>query len=329
MILVTGATGHIGNVLIRELIEANEKVRAMILPRDDLTPIKDLDIELSIGDIMEKETIIRAMHGVETVYHLAGLISIMPGDADKLYRVNVEGTRNMLSAALECGVKRFVYASSIHALARLPHGHVVSETAEFNPKRAMGDYDRTKAQASLEVLSAAKDGLDSVIVCPTGVIGPYDYKLSELGSLISSALRNRTLFSVDGGYDFVDVRDVARGAILAQKFGRKGEAYILSGEWLKITDMLSRVVQLAGRKASLVQIPVWLAMAAANVTPLFYKIARQKPKFTPYSIETVQSNSNISHDKATRELGYLPRSMTVTLQDTIAWLIENRKLLPA
>ena len=128
MILVTGATGHIGNVLIRELLASGESVRAMVLPKDDLTPIKDLDIEVAIGDVLNKESLRRAMRGVDTIFHLAGMISsYWSGDAAQLQRVNVDGTRNMLEMAKEMHVRRFVYTSSIHALSRIPHGTTVDK----------------------------------------------------------------------------------------------------------------------------------------------------------------------------------------------------------
>ncbi|MBA4420390.1 MAG: epimerase [Anaerolinea sp.] len=326
MILVTGATGHIGNVLIRELLQNGEKVRAMVLPKDDLTPIKYLDVEIVIGDVLEQDSLVRAMRGVDTVYHLAGLISIMPGDADLLQQINVDGTRNMLSAARENQVKRFVYTSSIHALTRQPHGSIMSESANFDPGQAVGDYDRSKAQASLEVIQAAQQGMDTVIVCPTGVIGPFDYKLSELGTLLFKALTQKTTYSIAGAYDFVDVRDVARGEILAGKYGRRGEAYILSGEWIRIRDILAFVKEISGEKGSLIQIPTWLAKAASRITPAYYRLTKSKPQFTSYSIETVQSNAVVSHQKATQELGYHPRRIKESLTDTVQWLLENRKL---
>jgi len=325
MILVTGATGHIGNVLIRELIRNQEKVRAMVLPKDDLTPIQDLDIEISIGDVLNIDSIIRAMRGVDTVYHLAGLISILPGDSHLLDKVNVDGTKNMLLAAKTSHVKRFIYTSSIHALTRQPHGIVVEETADFNPGLAFGDYDRSKAQASLEVINAAHDGLNAVIVCPTGVIGPYDYKLSELGTLISNAYLNPTSYSIEGAYDFVDVRDVAQGEILAGKYGRPGETYILSGEWIQIKDILAFVKHISGKSGKLIQIPTGLAKMVARISPVYYRLTKTKPQFTPYSIETVQSNAVVSHKKASDELGYKPRNIRETLTDTITWLLQYRK----
>jgi dihydroflavonol-4-reductase len=326
MILVTGATGHIGNVLIRELLASGESVRAMVLPKDDLTPIKDLDIEVAIGDVLNKESLRRAMRGVDTIFHLAGMISILPGDAAQLQRVNVDGTRNMLEMAKEMHVRRFVYTSSIHALARIPHGTTVDESIRFDPTGCMGDYDKSKALASLEVIKAAGDGLDAVIVCPTGVIGPHDYKASEMGTLISNTLFSRMVFSVDGAYDFVDVRDVAKGLILANQQGRTGEAYILSGEWINLQDMLKTVKEIAGEKFTGIKLPVWLAKAVSKFTPFFYRMTKTKPQFTPYSIETIQSNAVVSHRKATSELGYAPRTLYDSLTDTVLWLLEYRKL---
>lgn len=328
MILVTGATGHIGNVLIRELLASGEAVRAMVLPKDDLTPIKDLDVEITVGDVLDKASLRIAMQGVDTVFHLAGMISILPGDASLLQRINVDGTRNMLEAAKEMHIKRFVYTSSIHALARIPHGTTVDESISFDPTGCMGDYDKSKAMASLEVMKAAADGLDAVIVCPTGVIGPHDYKSSEMGTLIRNAVTSRLLFSIEGAYNFVDVRDVARGAILAGRKGRKGETYILSGEWIKIHELLISAKEIAGNRVTQIQLPLWLAKLASKFTPSFYRFTRSKPQFTPYSIETIQSNAVVSHSKASTELGYLPRSIKDSLTDTIQWLLEHKRLQP-
>jgi dihydroflavonol-4-reductase len=327
MILVTGATGHIGNVLIRELANKGEKVRALVLPKDDLTPIMDLDIEIAIGDVLDRASIRRALRQVKTVYHLAGLISILPGDWAMLQKVNVEGTRNMLDMAREMNVRRFIYTSSIHALSRIPHGKTVDESVLFDAATRMGDYDKSKAMASLEVIKAAKEGLNAVIVCPTGVIGPFDYKGSEMGTLINNALTSKLVFSIDGAYDFVDVRDVVKGMILAGERGRTGEIYILSGQWIKIKELLNTVIQITGSKAPQIKIPTFIAKAFCKITPAFYRLTKSKPQFTPYSIETVHSNAIVSHSKATSELGYAPRSILLeSLQDTVLWLLEYKRL---
>ena len=211
MILVTGATGHVGNVLVRELVRMNKKVRALLLPGEDRGPIRNLDMEIVEGDVLDIETLKEACRGVDTVYHLAGVISILPGVNETMWRVNVEGTRNIIDAAVHSGVKRLVYTSSIHALKRVPHGVVIDERLPFDPESPAGEYDRTKAAASVAVLEAVRErGLDAVIVCPTGIIGPYDYRRSEMGSLISSWMSKGMHFLIDGSFDFVDVRDVAK-----------------------------------------------------------------------------------------------------------------------
>jgi dihydroflavonol-4-reductase len=327
MNLVTGATGHIGNVLVRRLIERGEKVRALILPNDDLTPLRDLDLELFIGDILDPKSVCRAMMGADRVFHLAGMISIMPGQAALLEKVNVNGTANMLECARKMGVKRFIYTSSIHALGCVPHGQTINEEICFNPDRAMGDYDKSKARASLLVQEASRNGLDTVIVCPTGVIGPFDYKQSEMGTLIENTVRGRLAFSVNGAYDFVDVRDVADGQIAAGENGKSGSTYILSGEHITIDELLKTACKSAGRKVPILRIPMAVAKAAAKFTPTYYSMARQKPQFTPYSLETVCSNSNVSHHKATSELGYQPRSIRESIIDTIQWLRERGRLV--
>lgn len=326
MNLVTGATGHIGNVVIRELLLRGKKVRAFILRGEDITPLKDLDIEIIDGDILDPMSVEKAMRGVKTVYHLAGMISIMPGEYDKMYRINVEGTRNIIAACRRKHVRKMVYTSSIHALRHLPEGNVVDECVGFDTADHMGDYDRTKAEASLAVLRAAQEGLDAVIVCPTGVIGPYDYRRSELGTLLLEFSKNRPSVLIDGSYDFVDVRDVARGHVLAGEKGRRGEIYILSGERIPLTRLKELVHEKVNRSTPLIKLPVSLALFVANFTPFFYRMTHTKAKFTRYSLETVLGNSNFSCGKAQRELGYKARSLEHTVDDTLRWFMDNQKL---
>ncbi len=180
MNLVTGATGHIGNVLVRELAKRGEKVRVLVLPGEDLSPLNGLDIEVIEGNILDNCCLGPAFEGIEYVFHLAGIISIMPGKDDFVHDVNVNGTINMLTAAKNANVKRFIHTSSIHAFKRIPHGVLVDENVPIDPDSAVAAYDQSKAEATLAVLKAAKNGLPAVVVCPTGVIGPYDYKDSEI-----------------------------------------------------------------------------------------------------------------------------------------------------
>ena len=324
MILVTGAAGHIGNVLVRELLSKGRQVRALILPGEDISSLDGLEIELVEGNVLDAVSLDQAMKGIDTVFHLAGVISIMPGRNEWMRTVNVIGTKNVLKAAIDAGVKRLVYTSSIHALSRNWTGKI-NEKVPFDPNNPVGGYDRTKAEASLAVLDAVKDGLDAVIVCPTGVIGPHDYSGSEMGDLLMDWLRRRLHFLVKGAYDFVDVRDVARGHILACDRGKSGEVYILSGWQIKVLELKKLVQEALGRRIVSVTVPIWMAKIGAKITPLYYRLTKKRPRFTDYSLETLQSNSDVSCKKAKQDLGYKPRHLAITIKDTVMWLARKKE----
>ncbi len=300
-------------------------MRALIWRGEDTTPLKNLDVEQVVGDVLDPASLEPAMCGVETVYHLAGIISIMPGRNPFVWRVNVEGTRNVLEAARRAGIRRLVYTSSIHAIARAPHGVTMDESLGFDQNNPYGEYDRSKAAASLEVQKAVASGLDAVIVCPTGVIGPFDFRGSEMGEVIRSATEAHTMLYVAGAYDFVDVRDVVDGLIAAREKGRRGESYILSGHKLTVRYMLETVREVTGRAFASVKIPFSLAEIAARYTPWYYERTKAKPRFTSYSLEVLQSNANISCKKAMTELGYRPRPVYESIKDTVRWYLENRR----
>lgn len=322
MLLVTGATGHIGNVLVRKLVEGGEKVRALILPGESRAPLEGLDVEAVEGDVLDPPSLLEAFKGIRGVFHLAGIISIMPGTDPLVHNVNVEGTRNVLKAALASGVKKLVHTSSIHAIQRIDAG-IVDERLPYDPANPAGEYDRSKAEATLAVQEAARQGLDAVIVCPTGVIGPYDFRRSMIGEVIRSAARQQPTFYVDGAYDFVDVRDVVAGMLAAFQRGRRGESYILSGRKSSVRYILETVREVTGRRFFQLKVPFDLARFAARFTPWYYRRAKATPVFTPYSLEVLQSSYTVSHAKATRELGYHPRTLYETIADTVSWLFEK------
>lgn len=325
MKLVTGATGHIGNVLVRLFNERSERVRAMVMPGEDPTPLNGLDVEIVEADVLDYQSLLNAFENIDVVYHLAGIISILPGKDHMVQAVNVTGTRNVIHAARTSGVRRLVYTSSIHALKRVPEGILIDETVPFDVDHAISSYDSSKASASLSVLTAVQDGMDAVIVCPTGVIGPFDFRLSEMGQLILDCVDQKPMLYVDGAYDFVDVRDVAQGLILAGEKGRCGESYILSGERIEVLDIIKIVQEVLGTRLFSLKIPFSLARFSANLTPLYYRLTHGKPRFTSYSLATITANSNISHSKANLELGYRPRPLRESLTDTVRWFLTNKQ----
>jgi dihydroflavonol-4-reductase len=326
MNLVTGATGHIGNVLVRLFNERGERVRAMVLPDEDPSPLNGLDVEIVLADVLDYQSLLQAFDHIDVVYHLAGIISILPGKDHMVQAVNVTGTRNVIQAAHSCGVRRLVYTSSIHALRRVPEGILIDESVPFDVEHAISSYDSSKASASLSVLNAVEDGMDAVIVCPTGVIGPFDFRRSEMGQLILDCVDQKPMLYVDGAYDFVDVRDVAQGLILAGEKGRCGESYILSGERIEVLDIIKIVQEVLGTRLFSLKIPFSLARLTANFTPLYYRLTHGKPRFTSYSLATLTANSNISHSKAHLELGFSPRPLRESLADTVKWFLKNKRL---
>jgi dihydroflavonol-4-reductase len=323
MWLVTGATGHVGNVLVRKLLERGEKVRALILPGESRESISGLRVEAVEGDVLHLDSLFKSMRGVKGVFHLAGVISIMPGPNPFVRKVNVDGTKNILRAAIEHGSK-LIYTSSIHAIQRVEDG-VIDENIPYDMNNPYGAYDRSKAEATLDVLHAAQSGLEAVVTCPTGVIGPYDFRGSMMGAVIHDAAVAKPTLYVDGAYDFVDVRDVADGLISAAENGKRGESYILSGQKISVRYLLETVREITGRNFFQMKIPFDLAKFAALFTPMYYRMANATPRFTPYSLEVLQSNSNISHAKATKELGYHPRTLQESIRDAVKWFLERRK----
>ena len=326
MEVVTGAAGCIGNVLTRELVKKDKKVRTLIRSTSNLSSLEGLKIEKVLGDILDRDSLIKAFRGADIVYHLAATISIMPGDKKLIRRNNLEGTRNVINACLECGVRRLVYTSSIHALKEPLEGIIIDESMPFDLNSRRGEYDRSKALASLEVIEAAGNGLDTTVVCPTGVLGPYDFRGSLITRTFIDFARSKMKITLNGAYDFVDVRDVAEGLILAAEKGRTGQCYILSGERVTMDEMMAMLSGISGVGLPEYKVPVWLVKAAGMISPLYYKLANKTPRFTIYSINTLQSNSYISHEKASRELGYNPRPVKESIKDTFRWLEENKML---
>jgi len=328
MVIVTGATGHIGNVLVRELLTRGMSIRVLVLPDDDIRPLTGLNVETVYGDITDVESLKSAFKGVDIVFHLAGIVTIMPGMAAVLEKVNVGGVRNVIDACRACGVRRLVYTSSIHAVAEPPHGTVIDESQPFSPERVLGDYARSKARATLLLLDEIKKGgLDGVICCPTGVIGPWDYGISNIGQLIIDFASGRLKSYVSGAYDFVDVRDIARGLILAAEKGQSGRHYIFSGAQVQVPELIKELEHDIGYPAPTYRIPAVIARVAGVLASVYYRLLRRKPVFTAYSIDVLRSNSMVSSARARQELGFNSRPWQETIRDHVEWF-RTEGMLP-
>ncbi len=319
--LITGANGHLGNTLIRQLKRRGCQVRGLILPSESLRD--DNNIVYYKGDVRQKETLLPLFEDTEdaeiTMIHTAGIIDISEKVSPALYDVNVNGTKNIAALCLKKRVQRMVYVSSVHAIPEKSKPHVLQEVAVFSADQVRGGYAKTKADATQAVLDLVKEGLNAVIVQPSGILGPYDSSGNHLVQLVSNYINGHLPACVNGGYDFVDVRDVAQGCLLAAEKGTVGECYILSNRHYEVREVLGMVKEIHGGK-HLPVLPMWLAKAAAPFMAWYAKQKRQRPLYTKYSLDTLQSNDRFSHDKATSELGYRPRDLYQTIADTIAWL---------
>jgi len=319
-VAVTGASGHVGGNLVRALLAKGRKVR--VLARQDRRAIAGLDVEIVEGDLFDEVSLARLVEGAETVFHLAARISIVGPEGGLVERTNVLGPRHVAKACLDAGVKRLVHTSSIHAYSTHPNGEVVDETRTMALDRRHMDYDRSKARGTLEVLAAVERGLDAVIVNPGGIIGPNDFKISRIGAVLLDLYHKRLPALIDGGYNWVDVRDVVDGLLAAEQKGRRGECYLLTGRWAHVAELAALVTKFTGRPTPRFKTPLWLALPASYGSLFLGRLTRTVPKFTPKAVRSVTMHRYISHLKATEELGYTPRSLDETIRDTLTWFKE-------
>ena len=323
MILITGAGGHIGNVLSKLLYEkGHHDLRFLAMENENISYIEPYAKEIVRGDIRDPLTVKKAVTGCDYVFHLAGLVKISGVRKKLIYDINAGGTKNVVEACLEKQVKRLLYVSSVHALYE-PKDACVEERLCTDIGALKGDYAKSKAMATIEVINGIQKGLDAVIVFPSGIIGPHDYKTSYTGSAIDQYINSsKKQYFFDGAYDFVDVRDAADGIYKAFKKGEKGQGYILSGSVASLEDIIESVEEATDKKIRRTKISRALVRLAAFFAPVYYKIAGKKPVLSKYSVEVLMSNSNISCEKAKRKLGYSPRPLKETIRDIVRWRLK-------
>lgn len=318
--VVTGASGHVGNTLVRALLAQGRRVRVLI--HHNAASLEGLDVERVLGDVGDLSSLKYAFEGAAVVYHLAAVISIEDGCWPEIQPVNIGGVTNMVAACLETGVSRLVHFSSIHALTQRPFDTPVDETRPYAGE-SHPPYDRSKAAGEKAVRRSVEQGLNAVIVAPTGIIGPNDYQPSHTGQLLLSLARGKLPALVEGGFDWVDVRDVVAGAMLAEQKAPPGAKYILSGRWASVAELAALVSQATNVKAPPLVCPMWLARAGAPFMTAYEKLCHRRPLYTRASMRAVCSNPKTSHALATKELGYEPRPLTETINDTIRWFQQH------
>ena len=322
-VAVTGASGHIGANLIRKLIDRGDKVR--VLQNKTNLAFKNLDVNIVEGNLNNTGSLIGLCDDVEIVYHLAARISIGNFSLEQLMKVNFTGTENVINACKETGVKRMVHFSSIHAYKHEPLDVPLTESNELNLESNIV-YERTKALAEELVLkNAMENGLEIVVVNPTAVVGPWDFGPSYLGQFLIRLYKKKIPALIPGGYDWVDVRDIADGAIAAALRGVNGEKYILSGNWLSLKELTEFAGRASGKNLRVPVIPYFLGVIGLPFIQTWAKLKNEHPLYTRESLQILQSgNKNIQHIKAAKALGYVPRPFNITLKDTFNWYKLNK-----
>ena len=326
--LITGATGFLGRTVVEELVHHDAQVRALVLHNDPYINLLPKEVHTIVGDVCDKNSLADFFVDADSrtcVIHCAGIVSVASRPGPKLYQVNVGGTWRILRQCLEHNVGKLIHVSSVHAIPEKPEGCVITESCDFSPGLVDGDYAKSKAAATELVFDAAERGLNASIVFPSGIIGPGDIQGGSFTSMAKSFLAGKLPFAVRGGYDFVDVRDVAKGILACSESGEPGKGYILSGHYITIRKML----QLVGKAAKLKYRPICLPLSLAKLAAPYYErrsLKDRKPLFfTPYSVAVLASNGQFSHAAASKCFAYQPRPMEETLWDMTVWLMARKE----
>lgn len=320
---ITGATGHIGNVLTRELYKQGHNLTVLVLPNEKNINVIEPYANIVYGDILDKVLLKEKIKDYDCVFHLAGIVDIGSGKKKKIHQVNVEGTKNIISACQENNIPKLVYTSSVHAFEEAPKGLPMVEPKAFNPKLVKGNYAKSKAEASNLVLNQENKNLKTIIICPSGVIGPFDYQLSNTGQMFVDCLLGRLTAYIKGSYNFVDVRDLVQGIISASIKGKDKEIYLLSGSNISVKDLLDTISDLTGMKKIKTRLARWFILGTSYFAELYYIIRRQKPLFTNYSIKVLGANHEFINEKAKRDLDYKVRDIKETISDTLEFAKEH------
>jgi dihydroflavonol-4-reductase len=296
---------------VRSLVHANER------------PLDNLDTEIIKGDIGDIESLYRAFNGADVVYHLASHISTSMNDWSLCEAINIIGTQNVVDACRHCNVRRLAYFSSIHTLMNKSKNQTIDESCPIIDSRDYPPYCYSKAIAEQYVINKVKDGLDAVIINPTAVIGPFDFKPSRFGKVIILLARHKLPVLIGGGFDWVDVRDVVEGAIQAEENGATGSRYILSGHQATLPEIAGMLSSILNIGATRIVIPGILSRAGIPLVEAVCRLNGTEPLYNKVAIDTLSNGCSVSHNKATRELGYQSRPLFETLDDTLRWFIDN------
>jgi dihydroflavonol-4-reductase len=280
-------------------------------------------VEQVFADMLNLNSLRTVFAGTDMVIHLAGKISIVTWDREQVEATNITGVKNVVAACLSTGVKRVVHVSSIHAHEQEPLKQELNETRPLVDSCNAAIYDSSKARGEQIVREGIQNGLNAIIINPTGIIGPYDYEPSLFGAGLLTFAQGNVPLTIGGGFDWVDARDVAEGILRAAELAPPGEKYLLSGHWVALHHVAHQVCRVMGKKPPLIAFPLWGAICIAPIMTAFDRVAGRRPLLTTAAVKALGSNKIISHAKASRAFGYQPRPFADTIADTLAWFRLN------
>ena len=320
-VALTGAAGHLGAALLQELTTRNIPVKALIRG-DNTISCKDLPVEIIKGDMMQPEALQRLMQDCDVVIHCAALISVNGDPKGLVHKTNVEGTQLVVDIAQQSGIKRFIQISSIHAFKQQPSLEVLDEQRQHVDEKAFA-YDRSKL-AGQKIALAANNKMEILVIHPTSIIGPYDFKPSLMGQVIIDMYNGRLPFIFNGGFDFCDCRDVAHAIANATSMGEPGQAYLLGGKWHSIKQLAKFLSTASSKKINPFALPHTAARLGLPIVKLIGTLQKKEPLYTIEALEALfTGNRFISSEKAKAALGYTNRPLEETIQDTFHWFINN------
>ena len=320
-IAITGGTGLIGNTLCRYLLKEGHQLKVLVRYTDGKS-LYDLDIQRITGDLFIAETLDELVRDCDIVVHLAGKVSIYPSERDEIFLTNIDGVKNIIDACKRNNIKNLIHFSSIHAHKGYGPDVPIDEQTPYSDDE-FSPYDFSKAQGEQMVINARTDDFSTVIVNPTGVIGPQDFQPSYTGKLLVDIFSGKMNSLVSGGFNWVDSRDlaIAVGAIIKKDI--KNEQFILSGNWVSFKQLANQVCKAKGKKYRGFISPLFLAYFGLPFITAISKMTHKLPLYTTESLKAIKEGSkHVDCSHAKELLDYSPRPFEETIDDSVNWLIQ-------
>ncbi len=321
--LVTGGTGFIGAHVARRLLAGGRRVRCLVRAGSNRSNLAGLPVEIAEGDLGDLQSLRRAVHGIDTLYHCAADYRLWSRTRGEIFRNNVEGTRNILTAAGDANLRRVVYTSSVSAIGLEPDGSPATEQTPMHPGDLIGEYKKSKHEAELLARKAAYEGLPVVIVNPSTPVGELDVKPTPTGQIIVDFLNRKMPAYVDTGLNVIDVRDVAEGHLLAAEKGVIGHRYILGNRNMTLHELLGTLATLSGISAPRLRLPHWIPMAYAAADTALARVTGHPPRTSLDAVRMSRHRMFFDSSLAVRELGLPQTPVEQALGRAVAWFREK------